>query len=41
MADLETFRSDTRAWLQANAPASIRTPLGEHEDACWGGRRAT
>lgn len=41
MSDLETFRSDTRAWLQANAPASIRTPLGEHEEACWGGRKAT
>ena len=38
MADLDTFRRDTRAWLEANAPASMRTPLGEHEEPCWGGR---
>ena len=38
MADLDTFRRDTRAWLEANAPASMRAPLGEHEEPCWGGR---
>src|SRR5262249_17566361 len=38
MADLETFRRDTRRWLEANAPASIRTPLTNAEDLCWGGR---
>jgi len=38
MTDLDTFRRDTRAWLEANAPASMRTPLGEHEEPCWGGR---
>ena len=40
MADLETFRRETRAWLQAHAPQSMFTPLAEHEDPCWGGRRA-
>lgn len=39
MADLETFRTETRAWLEANCPASMRTPMGE-DDAVWGGRRA-
>ena len=41
MADLETFRRETRAWLEANAPKSMATPLGEHEEPCWGGRRPT
>ena len=41
MTDLDSFRRETRAWLDANAPASIRTPLGEHEEPCWGGRKAT
>ena len=39
MADLETFRRETRAWLDKNAPPSVRTPLGPDEDACWGGRK--
>jgi len=41
MADLEAFRRDTHAWLVASAPRSMSTPLGEHEEPCWGGRRAT
>src|SRR5215471_7200179 len=41
MADLEAFRRDTRAWLLANAPKSMFTPLAEHEEPCWGGRKAT
>jgi alkylation response protein AidB-like acyl-CoA dehydrogenase len=40
MANLDTFRTETRAWLQANAPHSMATPLGEHEEPCWGGRKA-
>jgi alkylation response protein AidB-like acyl-CoA dehydrogenase len=40
MPDLEAFRRETRAWLEANAPPSMRTPLGEHEEP-WGGRKAT
>ena len=41
MADLDTFRRETRAWLLANAPKSMCTPLAEHEEPCWGGRKAT
>ena len=40
MQDLETFRADTRAWLEENCPASMRTPMPENETV-WGGRRAT
>ena len=40
MADLDTFRRETRAWLDANCPPSMRTPGGE-EEAVWGGRGAT
>ena len=40
MADIETFRRDTTAWLETNCPASMRTPGGE-EEAVWGGRNAT
>ena len=37
-ADLETFRAETRAWLQANCPPEMRTPMRSEKDACWGGR---
>jgi alkylation response protein AidB-like acyl-CoA dehydrogenase len=37
MADLDTFRDQTRAWLEANCPASMRTPMVE-EEVVWGGR---
>lgn len=41
MADLETFRAETRKWLQDNAPPSIvGTALGLGEGN-WGGRKAT
>ena len=39
MSDLEVFRSDTRAWLEANCPPEMRTPLQNQEDRCWGGKR--
>ena len=38
MDNLETFRKDTRAWLEANCPPEMRLPVQGEEDACWGGR---
>jgi alkylation response protein AidB-like acyl-CoA dehydrogenase len=40
VAELEAFRAETRAWLEANCPPSIRTPATEAESV-WGGKRAT
>jgi len=34
----ETFRSETRTWLEANCPQEMRQPWKSDEDACWGGR---
>ena len=39
MSDLESFRRDARAWLEANCPAQMRQPVVSENDACWGGRR--
>ena len=36
--DLETFRAETRAWLEANCPAEMREPVRSDADAVWGGR---
>lgn len=38
MSDLETFRQETRTWLEANCPQSMRGDYG-YADACWGGKR--
>ena len=38
MTELETFREETRAWLEANCPAEMRVPVTSEEDHCWGGR---
>src|SRR5690606_22286952 len=38
MADLEGFRRETRAWLEANCPAEMRQPIRDESDLCWGGR---
>ncbi len=38
MSDLETFRSETRAWLETNCPPEMREPVRSEDDACWGGR---
>ncbi len=37
MSDLETFRAETREWLETNCPPSMRTPMPE-EERVWGGR---
>ncbi|MDB5108700.1 MAG: acyl-CoA dehydrogenase [Candidatus Binatus sp.] len=39
MSDLETFRKDTRAWLEANCPPEMRLAPDGEDDTCWGGRR--
>ncbi len=36
--DLDSFRRETRAWLEENCPPSMRTPMPEDE-VPWGGRR--
>ncbi|WP_398478072.1 acyl-CoA dehydrogenase family protein [Tardiphaga sp.] len=38
MPDLDQFRSDTRAWLEANCPPEMRKPVTADEDVFWGGR---
>jgi alkylation response protein AidB-like acyl-CoA dehydrogenase len=38
VAELDTFRSETRAWLEANCPAEMREPIRSDADMCWGGR---
>jgi alkylation response protein AidB-like acyl-CoA dehydrogenase len=40
MTDLETFRAETRAWLEANCPAECRGPVESDEARVWGGRNA-
>jgi len=41
MTDLDTFRTETRAWLEANCPPEMREPLRGEKDLCWGGRNWT
>jgi acyl-CoA dehydrogenase len=41
MSDLEAFRTETRAWLEANCPPDMRLPIEDDEDRCWGGRKWT
>jgi acyl-CoA dehydrogenase len=41
MAELDIFRSETRAWLEANCPPEMREPMRSEADACWGGRNWT
>jgi len=36
--ELDLFRTETRAWLEANCPASMRTPMTGDETP-WGGRK--
>ena len=39
MTDLQTFRQDTRAWLAANCPASMRSPMVPGEEVGGGNKR--
>lgn len=41
MSDIETFRHETRQWLEANCPPEMRQPMASEEDVCWGGRNWT
>jgi acyl-CoA dehydrogenase len=38
MTDLDPFRADTRAWLEANCPPEMRQPIRSEADVCGGGR---
>src|SRR5581483_10044839 len=40
MTDLEQFRNETRAWLEANCPPEMRKPATSDADVYWGGRNA-
>ncbi len=35
MSDLEQFRKETRAWLEANCPPEMRKPVRSEADICW------
>jgi alkylation response protein AidB-like acyl-CoA dehydrogenase len=41
MSDMEPFRRETRAWLEANCPPEMRRPMTSEEDIFWGGRNTT
>ena len=41
MPDLDQFRRETRAWLEANCPPEMRKPVMRDEDVFWGGRNTT
>jgi alkylation response protein AidB-like acyl-CoA dehydrogenase len=34
----DIFRTETRAWLEANCPPEMRAPVRSDTDVCWGGR---
>ncbi|MDA7767336.1 acyl-CoA dehydrogenase family protein, partial [Porticoccaceae bacterium] len=38
MSDLNAFRHETRDWLEANCPPSMRESTQGGEEMCWGGR---
>ena len=37
---LSDFRTETRAWLKANCPESMRQPVKAPFDVYWGGRNS-
>jgi len=38
MTELDRFRAETREWLEANCPETMRHPYRSEADVCWGGR---
>ena len=38
MSELEAFRAEIRAWIEANCPQEMRRPVQDESDICWGGR---
>lgn len=40
MTQIETFRAEARAWIEANAPQSLRGTRKGRFDGYWGGRKA-
>ncbi len=38
MSELEAFRAEIRAWIDANCPEEMRRPVQGEDDICWGGR---
>jgi acyl-CoA dehydrogenase len=36
--EIDDFRAATRAWLETNCPAEMRSPMKSDGDICWGGR---
>jgi acyl-CoA dehydrogenase len=41
LTDLHAFRQETRGWLEENCPHSMRFPVTDSDDVCWGGRNWT
>jgi len=42
VSSLDSFRQETREWLEENCPQSMRSPMTNVEnDQCWGGRKWT
>ncbi len=39
MSDLEKFRAEVRDWLVRNAPPSMREPVQNEDEICWGGKK--
>ncbi|MBL0769679.1 acyl-CoA dehydrogenase family protein [Sphingopyxis sp. DHUNG17] len=39
MSNLDAFRAEVRAWLEANCPPEMREPVRDEDDICWGGRK--
>ncbi len=39
LSPAETFRAETRAWLEDHCPPELRQPVRSEADVVWGGRR--